>query len=194
MTTIAPTTLATMAATPKISSATAPNWLAEAYTAIVSSENQSGLLGALQNSRNPGSISSFLNNTVSSSSAFALIAQNGVSASGKFSSEIAAATYEKAVAEKLQKAFHQPDQTNYTPPKGLDAIIYFEDGSTLDTVNSIMTFADGKQIDTTTGLPFIDPGSIINMPDGSYLDTKNNVLTLPDGTKIDIITGLDITV
>lgn len=194
MSTISPTRQATLAATPRIASATAPNWLAEAQTAIVTSSYQGGMLGALQNSKQaPGSISSFLNNTVSNSSSFALIAQNSVSASGTLASQIGSAIYRQALVDKLSK-LNPPAQVNYTPPKGLAPIIYFDDGTTLDTVNNILTFTDGTQIDTTTGGPVIDPKSIINMPDGSYLDTKNNVLTMANGTKIDTITGLNITV
>ena len=71
-----------------------------------------------------------------------------------------------------------PLQTNYTPPKGLDPVIYFEDGSSIDTTSNIMTMASGKQIDTTTGLEYHDPNSIISMANGAYLDTKNNILTM----------------
>jgi hypothetical protein len=73
-------------------------------------------------------------------------------------------------------------------------VIYFDDGTTLDTVNNILTRLDGKQIDTTTGQLYVEPGSIIQMANGAYLDTKNNILTMADGTKIDTITGLTITV
>ena len=50
------------------------------------------------------------------------------------------------------------------------------------------------EIDTTTGLQYHDPGTLVSMANGAYLDTKNNVLTLADGTKIDSVTGLKITV
>ena len=54
--------------------------------------------------------------------------------------------------------------------------------------------SDGKQFDTTTGLPYHDPNTIISMANGAYLDTKNNILTMSDGTQMDTITGLKITV
>ena len=69
-------------------------------------------------------------------------------------------------------------------------MIYFSDGSFLDTEKNILTRTDGTQIDTTTGTTYVDPGSIVQMANGAYLDTKNNIMTLSDGTKIDVITGL----
>ena len=57
-----------------------------------------------------------------------------------------------ALAAKLN-----PVQTNYTPSKGLDAIIFFDNGTSLDTNSNIMTMSNGKQIDTTTGLEYHDP-------------------------------------
>ena len=71
---------------------------------------------------------------------------------------------------------------------------YFENGGSLDTSTNILTMANGKQIDTTTGLQYHEPGSIVSMANGAYLDTKNNILTMSDGTKIDTVTGLTITV
>ena len=53
-----------------------------------------------------------------------------------------------------------------------------------------MTLANGRQIDTTTGLEYHEPGSILSMANGAYLDTKNNILTTADGTKIDLATYL----
>ena len=94
-----------------------------------------------------------------------------------------------ALAAKLN-----PVQSNFNPPKGLDPFIYFEDGSSLDTTSNILTMSNGKQIDTTTGLEYHDPKSIVSMANGAYLDTKNNILTMSDGTKVDTITGLKITV
>ena len=94
-----------------------------------------------------------------------------------------------ALAQKIN-----PLQTNYTPPAELDPVIYFEDGTTIDTANNIMTMSNGKQIDTTTGLEYHEPRSLISMANGAYLDTKNNILTMTDGTKIDTVTGLKITV
>jgi hypothetical protein len=55
-----------------------------------------------------------------------------------------------------------------------------------------MTKPDGTQIDTVTGQPYVEPGSLIQMANGAYLDTKKNILTMADGTKIDTVTGLTI--
>jgi hypothetical protein len=73
-------------------------------------------------------------------------------------------------------------------------VIYFSDGSTLDTINNIFTMSDGKQVDATTGQPYVDPNSVIRMANGAYLDTKNSILHMADGTEIDAVTGLIITV
>jgi hypothetical protein len=87
-----------------------------------------------------------------------------------------------------------PVHQNFNPPAELDPVIYFNDGSSIDTTNNIMTMSNGTQIDTTTGLRYTDPASLISMANGAYLDTKNNILTMADGTRIDTITGLKITV
>ena len=80
------------------------------------------------------------------------------------------------------------------PKNVLDPIMFFADGSTLDTNSNMMTMSNGTQIDTTTGAKVIDSSSIIQMANGAYLDTKNNILTMPDGTEIDTVTGLKISV
>jgi hypothetical protein len=43
-----------------------------------------------------------------------------------------------------------------------------------------------------TGLPYVDPSSLIQMANGAYLDTQNNILHESDGTEIDATTGLKI--
>ena len=74
----------------------------------------------------------------------------------------------------------------------LDPMIFFENGSTLDTVNNILTLNDGSQIDATTGLEYVAPESLVQFGNGSYLNTKTNVMTMSDGTRIDPVTGLKI--
>lgn len=191
------TTISAASSTPlPIASATAPNWLNEAESAILAQANQGGMLGTLQNSgRDLGSLASFFRYMQNGSSALALIAQNSAatSAAATVSARQASDIYGKAQASQIVQNLLAPPPINATPSQGLDPIIFFEDGSTLDTISNIFTFADGRQIDSTTGLPYIEPGSIIDMPDGSFLDTKNNVLTMPDGTRIDTVTGLIIT-
>jgi hypothetical protein len=74
----------------------------------------------------------------------------------------------------------------------LDPLVYYDDGSYLDTTNNILTESSGKQVDITTGLEYVDPASIISMANGAYLNTKTNVLTEADGTKVDATTGLKV--
>ena len=81
-----------------------------------------------------------------------------------------------------------PPQTNYTPPQTLDPVIYYDDGSSLDTTSNIMTLSNGTQIDITTGLQYVDPASVIQMANGAYLDTTNNILHEADGTQVDATT------
>jgi hypothetical protein len=184
-----------MAATPSISSSTSPNWLAEAYTSIQLSYNSGGMMGALQNAKYAnGSIATYLYNSQSISNSLALISQDNVQSQGVLAAQIASANLQQAKQDKLNQLLNHPAPTNYNPPKELDPFIYFNDGSSIDTANNILTLSNGTQIDTTTGLQVIDTSSIINMANGAYLDTKNNILTMADGTKIDTVTGLQITV
>lgn len=174
-----------------IASSTAPNWLKEAQQSLATSPG--GLLGSLA-ARSDGTIKSFLANSQSNANGFALISSSTAQAAFNLVLQEASAASQKRAADKLNAQLAQnAPPTNYTPPHGLDPVIYFDDGTTLDTVNNIFTKLDGTQIDATTGQPYIEPGSIIEMANGAYLDTKNNILTMTDGTKIDIITGLTIT-
>jgi hypothetical protein len=76
----------------------------------------------------------------------------------------------------------------------LDPVIFFSNGSTLDTTSNILTMSDGTQYDTTTGAKYVDPASIVQMANGAYLNTQSNILTMPDGTQIDTVTGLKVSV
>jgi hypothetical protein len=177
-----------------IASSTAPNWLKEAQDAIEASKNSGGMLGALQDSRYPGSIKNFLSKSQNSMANFALIVQGSTTSATQLALQMADAANQKRAAEKqaqLQKFNAVP--VNYNPPRELDQFIYFDDGSSIDTVNNILTRSDGSQIDTTTGTSIIDSASIINLANGAYIDTKNNIMTLVDGTKIDTLSGLKIT-
>ena len=179
-----------------IASSTAPNWLREAQEALLAAENAGGMMGALQGARSkPGTIKTFLAHSQNNAAALALIAQGNVEAARDLAFKAATDAYNKRVAERLQEArAHAAPQMNYTPPKGLDSVIYFANGSTLDTVSNILTLSDGTQIDATTGQDYVDESALIRMANGAYLDTKNNILVMADGTKIDTITGLKITV
>ena len=186
-----------MAITPvNAASATASNWLKEAQESIAASQSPGGLLGALQDARgNPGSLKTFLAKGQNNSNNLALIAQNSQTSAGALAAQMASAAAQKRQSELIALAQKlNPQQTNFNPPAGLDPVIYFENGSSLDTGSNIMTLSNGIQIDTTTGLQYHDPATIISMANGAYLDTKNNILTMSDGTRIDTVTGLKITV
>ena len=175
-------------------SSTSPNWLKEAQESIAASESPGGMLGTLQDARSGYSLKTFLAKSQNASYALAQISASAQTSANQLLVQMSQTSAQKrrdeltALAAKLN-----PVQTNYTPSKGLDPIVFFEDGSTLDTTSNIMTMANGKQIDTTTGQEYHDPKDIISMANGAYLDTKNNILTMSDGTKIDTVTGLKVT-
>lgn len=176
-------------------SSTSTNWLKEAQQSLLAAENPAGLLGALNDARSAnGSIKSFLAQSQNMAANFALISQSTSQAVFNLAVQLADSAGQKRAADQLallQKL--NPKPTNFNPPTTLDPLIYFSDGSFLDTENNILTMSNGNQIDTTTGQKYIEPGSLIQMANGAYLDTKNNILTLANGTKIDTITGLVIT-
>jgi hypothetical protein len=156
-------------------------------------------MGALQSAGGgaSGSISSFLANSQSNADAFASIAQSSQQAASQFYTQLAATEGEQAQEDRLaqENALENPPaQTNYTPSEGLAPVIYYDDGSSLDTTSNIMTMSNGSQVDITTGLPYVDPTSIIQMANGAYLDTQNNILHESDGTQIDAYSGLPISV
>jgi hypothetical protein len=171
------------------------DWLKDTYTAIQNDNNAGGLLGMLRSAgSNDGSLSSFLSSSASTANNFALISQNTVTNASSLVAQIASQNQKTADTKKLQDALASlsASQQAVAPKNVLDPIIFFDDGSTIDTNSNILTMADGTQIDTTTGTKVIDTSSLIQMANGAYLDTKNNVLTMPDGTKIDTVTGLKI--
>jgi len=175
-------------------SSTSSNWLKEAQDALVASETPGGMMGALQDSRAGYSIKTFLAKSQNNLFALAQIAQNAQTSSSALTIQMSQAAAKKRYDEQVALQVKlNPVHTNYTPPKGLDPVIYFGDGSSIDTTSNIMTMSSGKQIDTITGLEYHDPNSIISMANGAYLDTKNNILTMSDGTKIDTVSGLKIT-
>lgn len=196
------TTLSAIAETPMIASSTGSNWLDEANSALQSSGSDGGMMGALQTasangSQNikPGSIASFLAESQSESNALASIVQNAQQSAGQFYSQMAQQNGQKAAAQRQaqeQALLNPPQQQNFTPTMQLDPVVYYDDGSSLDTTNNILTESSGKQIDITTGLEYTDPTSIISMANGAYLNTKTNVLTESDGTQLDATTGLKI--
>jgi hypothetical protein len=155
------------------------------------------MMGALQTATAgpDGSIKSFLATSQSNADAFASIAQSSVQAAGQFYAQLAATEGQQAAEDRQAKEaalLNPPAQTNYTPPRQLDPVVYYDDGSSLDTTSNIMTLSNGSQVDITTGLPYIDPKSIIEMANGAYLDTTNNILHEADGTQVDATTGLKV--
>ena len=171
-----------------------PNWLANTMVAIQNQASEGGLLGMLDSAGGDGSVSSFLGSSVKTANAFALISQNSLtspSLAANSSPEPA-----RCSAKRLEEAFTSLTATQQMvqPTNVLDPVIYFPDGSTIDTNSNILTMANGTQIDTTTGTKVIDTSSIMQLANGAYLDTQNNIMTMPDGTQIDTVTGLTISV
>jgi hypothetical protein len=124
--------------------------------------------------------------------ALATIAQTGVTdltTLAMQAGDLAAQKRAQEQAALLAKFAPQP-----SPLPTIEPMIFFEDGSTLDTVNNVITMVTGKKINAVTGADWVDPASIVNLANGSYLDTANNILVLADGTKIDTVTGLIISV
>jgi hypothetical protein len=155
-------------------------------------------MGALQTAsqnNSPGSVAAFLAQSQSNADAIASIMQSSVQDQGQLYSQIAQAQGQQAAQARAQEEanlINPPQQQNFTPPAQLDPVIYFGDGTSIDTTSNIMTLSNGNQIDTTTGLPYVDPSSLITMANGSYLNTATNVLTEADGTQIDATTGLKV--
>ncbi len=174
----------------------AASWLSDTITAIQNQANQGGLIGMLQNSGGDGSLNSFLNNSQNASNQLALISQNSVSNMSSLVAQMASQNLKDQNQKKLQDAMDalSASQQVVQPKNVLDPIIFFANGSSLDTNSNVMTMSDGTQIDTTTGAKVVDTSSIVQMANGAYLDTKNNILTMPDGSQIDTITGLKISV
>jgi hypothetical protein len=170
-----------------------PDWIGETIVAIQNSANLGGILGALGNSGD-GSIDSFLGQNSINAGNLALISQNSVTNASAFYAQIASQNQEQHNKEVLQKVLKDltASQNQVKAENVLDPVIYFSDGTTIDTESNIMTRPDGTQYDTTTGAKYVDPSFIIQMANGAYLDTKNNILTLADGTQIDTVTGLKV--
>ena|SRR5690348_5200334 len=172
------------------------NWLAGAFSAIKASQNQGGMLGALQNAgSNDGSVGSFLSQSSSFSNAFALITQNNTTSASSFYAQIASQNDQTRQQNQLQQALDELQQTQdmVQPANTLDPFIYFANGSSLDTNSNILTLQDGTQIDTTTGLKYVDPAARVDLGGGSFLNTNTNIITLADGTQIDATTGIKVT-
>ena len=170
------------------------DWIASTVTAIKNASTPAGILGALANSGNGVSISSFLSSSAGFANNFATIAQSNVTNSGALYAQIASANEQTTAQKKTQEAIDalNAQQQMVKPTNSLDAVIYLGDGVTIDTNANILTMSDGTQIDITTGNKVVDPASIIQLANGAYLNTSTNILTLGDGTQIDTVTGLAV--
>jgi hypothetical protein len=168
-------------------------WLSDTFNAIDSSMSSDGMMGALQNSKNEmGSVRTALQNNAINSNAFMTISSTTTQAMFDLTFKQAQAALDKRAQLQLGRALAlQPSQPKVEAK--LDPMIFFENGSTLDTVNNILTMSDGSQLDATTGLEYVAPESLIQFGNGSYLNTKTNIMTMTDGTRIDTVTGLKIT-
>jgi hypothetical protein len=196
MTSIIGTTPVGISYSSLFSTSATSNWIADTMVAIQNEQIQGGVLGMLQNSGGDGSINSFLGQSANASNALATISQSSVTNTGSLYAQIAATNLQQTRAKKLQESLnHLSAQQQMVKPKSmLDPFIYFPNGSTIDTVNNILTMPDGMQYDTTTGAKYVDPASIIQMANGAYLNTKTNILTMADGSQIDTVTGLKVSV
>jgi len=176
------------------SSSATSNWIADTMTAIKNQQNQGGLLGMLNDARGDNSLSSFLGKSANFSNSLATISQTSITNAGSLIAQIASSKAQEAKAKKLQEALADLNRTQHMVQKKntLDPIIYFPDGSRIDTNANIMTMVDGTQYDTTTGLKYVDQSSIMQLANGGTLNTKTNIMTMPDGTQIDTVTGLKV--
>jgi hypothetical protein len=171
------------------------DWLSSTETAIKNSQNQAGIMGALNSlsrSGGSGSIGSFLSSSKAFAGNFATIAQSTVSKYGSYYAQIANQNQQKAAKKKLLdalKALNKPK-----PPQNakLDPTLFLGNGVTVDTQSNIMTLTNGTQIDITTGAKVVNSADIVQMGNGAYLNTATNIMTLSDGTEIDTVTGLKV--
>jgi hypothetical protein len=177
-------------------SSSSSNWLADAFSAIQNENNEGGLLGMLDNAGGDGSIDSFLGQSSTNANAFATISQTSVTNAGTLYAQIASQNQQEASQAKVQQQLDalSASQQSVQPKNVLDPVIYFSNGSTLDTNNNILTMPDGTQYDSTTGAKYVDPASIMQLANGAYLNTQTNILTTADGTEIDTVTGLKVSV
>lgn len=121
------------------------DWLKDTYTAIQNDNNAGGLLGMLRSAgSNDGSLSSFLSSSASTANNFALISQNTVTNASSLVAQIASQNQKTADTKKLQDALASlsASQQAVAPKNVLDPIIFFDDGSTIDTNSNILTMAD----------------------------------------------------
>lgn len=171
----------------------AGTWISTVWDAGVQASQSTGMMGALQgaSSRNykPGSLKAYLNNTANAGLALATVTTTTTVNKTALAIQMGDLAREKLIAERMKEAQKHNVPMIPAAPLG-DTMIFFENGSTLDTKNNVLTMADGRKIDAITGAEWVDPKSIVQMGNGSYLNTATNILTMANGTKINTITGL----
>jgi len=170
----------------------AGTWISTVWDAGKSATESTGMMGALQSASSktnaPGSLGSFF---ASSALTLSSIAQTSVTSVTALAIQMADAALQKRFSERAAEAAKHNVPLIPAEPLG-ERFMYFENGSSLDTEQNILTLSTGKKINTLTGADWVDPASIINFANGSYLDTANNILTMANGTKINTITGLTV--
>jgi hypothetical protein len=169
------------------------SWISTVWDAGAAATQSTGMMGALGTASSKkyplGSVKAYIAGQQNNALALATIAQTGV----VNATELAIKAGDLAMQKRLQDRAAQIAKQNVplipAAPLG-DSIIYFENGSVLDTTNNVLTLSNGKKIDSITGADWVDPTSIIQLGNGSYLNTATNILTMANGTKIDTVTGL----
>ena len=135
-------------------SSTASNWLKEAQESLAAAEAPGGMMGALQDSRAGYSIKTFLAKSQNNLYALAQIAQNAQTSSSALTVQMSQAAAKKRYDEQVALQVKlNPVHSNYTPPKGLDPVIYFEDGSSLGSNPSGSVFAAGAPVNVSVPEP-----------------------------------------
>ncbi|MBV9558526.1 MAG: hypothetical protein JO254_15780 [Pseudolabrys sp.] len=179
----------------QISSSNTANWLAGAIVAI-QNQTDGGLIASLSAAakNQPGSIAAFLNSTSANANSLLSATTSATVNATQLAIAQGDAVTKARQQDALDKALKdlQATQNNVVPTNTLDPVIYFDDGSTIDTNANIYTRPDGSQFDTITGAPYVDPASLVQLANGAYLNTQTNIMTLPDGSAIDMITGLNV--
>ena len=169
------------------------SWISTIWDAGANATESSGVMGALglaSSKKYPvGSIKAYIAGQQNNALVLSSIAQTGVINA----TELAIKAGDLALQKRTQDRATEAAKHNVPmiPPAPLgDSVMYFENGSVLDTANNILTLSNGKKIDAITGADWVDPKSIVQLGNGSYLDTANSILTLSNGTRINTITGL----
>jgi hypothetical protein len=169
------------------------SWISTVWDAGKSATESTGMMGALQSatskSRKPGSIAAYMAGQQSNALALATIAQTGVTNVTQLSIQAGDLAMQKRMQDRMLQAQKHNVPMIPAAPLG-DSMMYFENGSVLDTANNILTLPNGKKIDSITGADWVDPKSIVQMGNGSYLNTATNILTMANGTKINTLNGL----